>query len=308
MLADPAVPPAALRVFVDRDVFQVAPYCGAEVLLDRQPLRAAAVWRPGQQVTVGASFLEIAPWQPPDAALRPAPDGAGLEFNRPPRLLPPGQELAFTLPAPPGRPDRRPVPVLMSVVPVVLGVAMALFFRQPYMLATTQVQVRFPVPDGRIATADDTTFDGMYSIPQPDGKGQTRSTVVYEPGNVNVFLPEAIVEHPSFPRMTTQITAGAATYASATALFLLGWNRRRRRLRQLAPRAVLWSAGLTIAALACLAGVVVLAVLRGSMLPLTVLIVAAPVLTAAAWLILTHAQPRSLTRTRWSALIAVARR
>jgi S-DNA-T family DNA segregation ATPase FtsK/SpoIIIE len=84
---------------------------------------------------VGDTLLDLVPYQPPDAALRAAEDGAGLEFNRPPRLLPPGQGLRFALPRPPGRPERRPVPVLMAAVPVVLGVAMAYFLRQVYMLA-----------------------------------------------------------------------------------------------------------------------------------------------------------------------------
>jgi DNA segregation ATPase FtsK/SpoIIIE, S-DNA-T family len=135
VIPDPSVPPSALRVFIDRDGFQVAPFDGVRALLDRQPLETTAVWRPGQQVAVGGTFLEIAPYEPPDAALRPAEDGAGLEFNRPPRLLPPEQTHTFTMPSPPGKPDRRPVPILMAVVPVILGVAMAYFLRQVYMLA-----------------------------------------------------------------------------------------------------------------------------------------------------------------------------
>ena len=104
-------------------------------LLDGQPADAAAYWRPGQQVTIGNTLLELVPYEPPDAALNPAEDGAGLEFNRPPRLLPPGITTRFRLPAPPGRPERRPVPVLMAVAPVLLGVGMAYFLRQVYMLA-----------------------------------------------------------------------------------------------------------------------------------------------------------------------------
>jgi DNA segregation ATPase FtsK/SpoIIIE, S-DNA-T family len=135
VIADPSVPPAALRVFIDPEGFQVAPFDGVQSLLDRQPLTAAAWWRPGQQVAVGGTFLEIAPYEPPDAALRTADDGTVLEFNRPPRLLPPGEAHKFTVPAPPGKQDRRPVPILMAVVPVILGVAMAYFLRQVYMLA-----------------------------------------------------------------------------------------------------------------------------------------------------------------------------
>jgi len=135
VIDDPAIPPFALRVIIGHGGGQVAPYDGAHVLLDGQRLDQAAYWRPGQQVAVGDTLLDLVPYQPPDAALHPAEDGAGLEFNRPPRLLPPEHTAHFQLPSPPGKPERRPVPVLMAVVPVVLGVAMAYFLRQVYMLA-----------------------------------------------------------------------------------------------------------------------------------------------------------------------------
>ncbi len=135
VLDDPRIPPLALRVIIGYGGSQVAPYDGVPVLLDGQPLDGAAYWRPGQQLAVGDTLLHLVPYQPPDAALHPAGDGAGLEFNRPPRLLPPERMTRFQLPNPPGKPERRPVPVLMAVVPVVLGVAMAYFLRQVYMLA-----------------------------------------------------------------------------------------------------------------------------------------------------------------------------
>jgi S-DNA-T family DNA segregation ATPase FtsK/SpoIIIE len=135
VIADPMIPPMALRVQVDRQGAMVVPSDGVPVLLDRRPLTSAASWRPGQQVSVGDTLLDLAPYEPPDAALHPGEDGAGLEFNRPPRLLPPGQAARFALPSPPGKPERRPVPILMAIVPVVLGVAMAYFLRQVYMLA-----------------------------------------------------------------------------------------------------------------------------------------------------------------------------
>jgi DNA segregation ATPase FtsK/SpoIIIE, S-DNA-T family len=135
VIADPAIPPFALRVQVDPEGCQVTPFEGVRVLLDGQPLDSAACWRPGQQLAVGGTLLDLVPYEPPDAALHPAEDGDGLEFNRPPRLLPPGQAVRFALPSPPGKPERRPVPVLMAVVPVLLGVAMAYFLHQVYMLA-----------------------------------------------------------------------------------------------------------------------------------------------------------------------------
>jgi S-DNA-T family DNA segregation ATPase FtsK/SpoIIIE len=135
VIGDPVIPPLALRVQLEAQGALVAPFDGVPVLLDRRPLTSAAFWRPGQQISVGGTLLDLAPYEPPDAALHPAEDGGSLEFNRPPRLLPPGQAARFALPGPPAKPERRPVPVLMAVVPVVLGVAMAYFLRQVYMLA-----------------------------------------------------------------------------------------------------------------------------------------------------------------------------
>jgi DNA segregation ATPase FtsK/SpoIIIE, S-DNA-T family len=134
-IADPAIPALAVRVIIGPGGWQLAPFGGAKVRLDGQPVDAGAYWRPGQQVTIGNTLLELMPYEPPDAGLNPAEDGAGLEFNRPPRLLPPEVTTRFQLPAPPGRPERRPVPVLMAVAPVLLGVGMAYFLRQVYMLA-----------------------------------------------------------------------------------------------------------------------------------------------------------------------------
>ena len=107
----------------------------AGVLLERAPLAGAAPWYPGQQLAVGFSLLELAVYEPPDAALEPAADGGGLDFNRPPRLLPPDAQTRFQLPVPPAKDERRPLPILMAIVPVVMGVGMTLLLHEVYMLA-----------------------------------------------------------------------------------------------------------------------------------------------------------------------------
>jgi S-DNA-T family DNA segregation ATPase FtsK/SpoIIIE len=135
VIDDPAIPPLALRVLISHGGGQVAPFGDVPVLLAGQPLDQAAYWRPGDQLAVGGTLLDLVPYEPPDAALHPAQDDTGLEFNRPPRLLPSEHVMRFALPSPPGRPERRPVPVLMAVVPVILGVGLAYFLRQVYMLA-----------------------------------------------------------------------------------------------------------------------------------------------------------------------------
>ena len=135
-LGDPAVPAAAVRIFVDGwGRCQVAPYEGAGAAVDREPLMAPAQWHPGQTLAVGNSLLGVAPYEPPDAALRPSPDGSGLDFNRPPRLLRPERATRFQLPAPPSEADRRPLPILMAALPLVMGVAMAFLLHQVYLLA-----------------------------------------------------------------------------------------------------------------------------------------------------------------------------
>jgi S-DNA-T family DNA segregation ATPase FtsK/SpoIIIE len=135
-LWDKAVAPSALRVFVDgRGRCQVAPFEGVETALDREPLAAPAQWEPGQLIAVGRTLLGLAYYRPPDAALHPSADGSGLDFNRPPRLLAPERAARFQLPAPPSVAERRPLPFLMAAVPLVMGVAMAYFLHQVYLLA-----------------------------------------------------------------------------------------------------------------------------------------------------------------------------
>ena len=134
-LNDPELADHAARVTVDsRGAVHVAPFDGVSATLDRAPLTGPAAWQPGVQLAVGASLLDLGPYEPPDAALEPSEDGAGFDFNRPPRLLPPGRETHFRLPSPPGKQDRRPLPILMSVVPLAMGLAGYFTFKSSYML------------------------------------------------------------------------------------------------------------------------------------------------------------------------------
>jgi S-DNA-T family DNA segregation ATPase FtsK/SpoIIIE len=136
MAPGPAAPGAALHLTVDpRGACQLAADAGVAATLDGAPVTAPVDWRPGQQLAVYGSLLELAPYEPPDAALRLSQDGAGLDFNRPPRLLPPVRETRFQLPVPPVRGERRPLPILMAVIPVVLGVVLAYAIHEIYMLA-----------------------------------------------------------------------------------------------------------------------------------------------------------------------------
>ena len=105
LIADPRLPAAALHVWVDaHGACTVAPYDGVPAELDREPLEGPATWSPGQLVTVGGTLLGLARYERPDAALHVSEDGAGVDFNRPPRLLPPNGPPGSSSPA--ARPGR----------------------------------------------------------------------------------------------------------------------------------------------------------------------------------------------------------
>ena len=131
-LDDPAVPECALRVSLDaRGVVWVAPFEGTVAALDKEPLRTQVEWPLEAQLAVGATLLELGPYTPPDAALTLSEDGSALEFNRPPRLLPPERQTKFRLPNPVSEEHKRPFPVVMLVAPLMMAIVMAVVMHQP---------------------------------------------------------------------------------------------------------------------------------------------------------------------------------
>ncbi|WP_242605451.1 FtsK/SpoIIIE domain-containing protein [Frankia sp. Cppng1_Ct_nod] len=104
------------------------------VLINREPLRTATAMPTDAQITIGSVLLELGMPSRADAALKPSDDGVGLDFNRPPRLLPPIRRTRYKLPGEPSEPERRPMPILMATLPLAGGVAMALVFKQYYFL------------------------------------------------------------------------------------------------------------------------------------------------------------------------------
>jgi len=102
--------------------------------LDRRPVTADTPWLPGVALAVGRQLLELAPVDAPDASLSPSAAGATLDYNRPPRLLPPPRVTEFSLPTEPKKPDRTPLPLAMIIAPTVLAVGMFWFTKSPYTL------------------------------------------------------------------------------------------------------------------------------------------------------------------------------
>lgn len=127
-LADASLPERAARLVVDtHGDCVVEPRAHVDAQLDGEPLTAQAPWHPGAQLRIGGVLIELATPTQPDAALLPSDDGAGLDYNRPPRLLPPVRQTRFRLPTPPQRAERRPLPIIMMLTPLAMAGVMVMW-------------------------------------------------------------------------------------------------------------------------------------------------------------------------------------
>ncbi|MEU5159064.1 FtsK/SpoIIIE domain-containing protein [Streptomyces sp. NPDC020875] len=93
-----------------------------------------APWPAGGELVLGEFLLRIAEPVEADAAVAASADGAHLDFNRPPRIIPPLLPERFALPAPPVPPKHRPMPMLMILAPLVLGICMVFFLKSYFFL------------------------------------------------------------------------------------------------------------------------------------------------------------------------------
>jgi DNA segregation ATPase FtsK/SpoIIIE, S-DNA-T family len=71
---------------------------------------------------------------PAVAAVEPSSDGAALDYNRAPRLLAPLRQTRFRLPAKPREQDRRPLPIVMAIAPLIMAGVMVLVFGRWYFV------------------------------------------------------------------------------------------------------------------------------------------------------------------------------
>jgi S-DNA-T family DNA segregation ATPase FtsK/SpoIIIE len=122
----PGLPPHAFSVRVGMEECTLIPSDGVEVLLEHEPVVEPLAWPEGACVTVGDSLLVLRRVTSPDAALQPSEDGVSLDYNRPPRLLPPLRRTTFELPKPPTAPRGRSLPVLAILAPIVMATVLVL--------------------------------------------------------------------------------------------------------------------------------------------------------------------------------------
>ncbi|MFJ3030281.1 FtsK/SpoIIIE domain-containing protein [Curtobacterium sp. NPDC087080] len=91
-------------------------------------------WSAGALVRLGDTVLSVGPVEVVDRMLLRPPDSGQLDFNRPPRLLPPFLQTDFRIPKPPVAPQRSAIPWIMVFVPAMFGIVMATVFRSPFYL------------------------------------------------------------------------------------------------------------------------------------------------------------------------------
>lgn len=101
--------------------------------LDGESLTGATPWPPHKLLACGRSAFSIGPVEPPDTHLDALPDG-GLAYNRPPRLQRPERHRRIEVPTEPKRAEGIRPQLLAAFLPAVLGLVMALVFRQWYFL------------------------------------------------------------------------------------------------------------------------------------------------------------------------------
>lgn len=148
-LTDDRVPPLCVSVLVDlhggvtvramdgaADVLaETIPHVEQPLALEREALPLEATeWTTGSQLTIGDILLELENVQQPDAAIEDSPEPGWSDYNRPPRLLPPERPTQFRLPKLPTEQNRGGLPWLTMMIPVILGVSMALFTGRTSML------------------------------------------------------------------------------------------------------------------------------------------------------------------------------
>ncbi|MYT73807.1 MULTISPECIES: FtsK/SpoIIIE domain-containing protein [unclassified Streptomyces] len=91
-------------------------------------------WPAYADLSLGDHLLRLGTPFEPDAAVNPAPDGVGVEYNRPPRIAPHLDQESLTMPGPPGKQGPRPFPLLMMMMPLVMGLVMMSLFRSFYFV------------------------------------------------------------------------------------------------------------------------------------------------------------------------------
>ena len=81
-------------------------------------------WPTGGDLVLGEVVLQITSPSAADAAVMRSRDGPGLDYNRPVRVVPPAAAGRFRMPDPPAILPRSPVPAVMTIGPILMGIGL----------------------------------------------------------------------------------------------------------------------------------------------------------------------------------------
>ncbi|MFD8013580.1 FtsK/SpoIIIE domain-containing protein [Streptomyces sp. NPDC058955] len=124
---------ARLKVLADGTA-TVRPAQQDGITRDGTDVRDWTPWPLGGVLSAGPVLLELAGPSRPDAALQPSDDGLGLDYNRPPRLLPPPVANRFQLPVAPGKPARNKLQLALVFTPLLMAAVTFAIFNNPRFL------------------------------------------------------------------------------------------------------------------------------------------------------------------------------
>ncbi len=102
--------------------------------LDGEAVTASIPWKLGAQVALAGRLIELAVPDDDLAAFVPSPEGGGIDYNRPPRILPPEASTSLRLPAPPAAQPARPLPILAALLPLVMAGGSAVLLHNYFFL------------------------------------------------------------------------------------------------------------------------------------------------------------------------------
>jgi len=91
-------------------------------------------WPGYADLSLGDHLLRLCPLFDPDAAVNPSADGLAIEYNRPPRIAPHLDGEQLRMQGPPGERGSRPFPLLMMLMPLVMGLVMMSLFRSFFFI------------------------------------------------------------------------------------------------------------------------------------------------------------------------------
>ena len=102
--------------------------------LDGEAITASTPWKQGGQLALAGRLIELATPDDDLAAFVPSAEGGGIDYNRPPRILPPEASTSLRLPAPPPDQPARPLPIIAALMPLAMAAGSAILLRNYYFL------------------------------------------------------------------------------------------------------------------------------------------------------------------------------